>query len=70
MIWPRGDKTTQEQFEKDLLDQHLLYDYDAENPETGAPEKWRYELWIRSEDRVVYVSLPLCPFCRRPALRT
>jgi hypothetical protein len=25
-------------------DLHLIYDYDAHNPETGEPEKWRYEM--------------------------
>ncbi|KAF2010644.1 putative phenol acid carboxylase [Aaosphaeria arxii CBS 175.79] len=41
-------------FDDDIRDTHLVYDYDAENPETGAPEKWRYELWCFSEDRCVY----------------
>lgn len=58
MIWPRDDQATREHFKTDLLDKHLLYDYDAENPETGAPEKWLYELWIRSDDRIVYVNHP------------
>ncbi|EXJ82821.1 hypothetical protein A1O3_06636 [Capronia epimyces CBS 606.96] len=42
------------QFDKDLRDLHLLYDYDAQNPQTGAPEKWRYEMWFFSHDRIVY----------------
>lgn len=42
------------QFDKDLRDLHLLYDYDAQNPNTGAPEKWRYEMWFFSHDRIVY----------------
>ncbi|KAK1462926.1 hypothetical protein CCUS01_08518 [Colletotrichum cuscutae] len=40
-------------FDKDIRDTHLIYDYDAEDAE-GNPEKWRYEMWFFSEDRVVY----------------
>jgi phenolic acid decarboxylase len=40
-------------FEKDINDQHLVYDYDAQDNE-GNPEKWRYEIWFFSKDRVVY----------------
>ncbi|KAJ0337806.1 hypothetical protein COL154_013171 [Colletotrichum chrysophilum] len=40
-------------FDKDIRDVHLIYDYDAED-ENGNPEKWRYEMWFFSEDRVVY----------------
>jgi len=42
------------QFDKDLRDLHLLYDYAAHNPDTGAPERWRYEMWFFSHDRIVY----------------
>lgn len=24
----------------------MIYDYDAQNPETGEAEKWRYEMWV------------------------
>ena len=48
MIWPRNDKSVHEAFKKDIENLHLLYDYDAENPETGEPEKWRYEMWFLS----------------------
>ena len=41
-------------FDEDIRDTHLIYDYDAANPETGEPEKWRYEMWFFSEDRCVY----------------
>jgi len=41
-------------FETDIRDTHLIYDYDAANPETGEPEKWRYEMWFFSENRIVY----------------
>jgi len=41
-------------FDTDIRDTHLIYDYDAANPATGAPEKWRYEMWFFSEDRIVY----------------
>lgn len=40
-------------FDKDIKDTHLIYDYDAESPE-GKPEKWRYEMWFSSSDRIVY----------------
>lgn len=40
-------------FDEDILDTHLIYDYDAQDSE-GNPEKWRYELWCFSSDRVVY----------------
>ena len=40
-------------FDKDILDTHLIYDYDAQDS-NGNPEKWRYELWCFSSDRVVY----------------
>ncbi|KAK1944591.1 hypothetical protein P3T76_004503 [Phytophthora citrophthora] len=40
-------------FDKDIRDLHLIYDYDAESVD-GKPEKWRYELWFFSQDRVVY----------------
>ncbi len=52
MIWPRGNKETAAQFEKDLKDVHLIYYYDAENPQTGAPEKWKYEMHFFSENRI------------------
>jgi hypothetical protein len=33
------------QFDKDIRDVHLIYDYDARSPE-GKPEKWRYEMFV------------------------
>ena len=45
---------TKSQFDKDLKDLHLIYDYDAQNVETGEPEKWRYEMWFFSSERIVY----------------
>ncbi|KAK5452987.1 hypothetical protein LTS15_007136 [Exophiala xenobiotica] len=41
-------------FDQDIRDTHLIYDYDASNPETKQPEKWRYEMWFLSSDRIVY----------------
>ncbi|KAH9807334.1 phenol acid carboxylase [Teratosphaeria destructans] len=41
-------------FDKDIKDVHLLYDYDAVNEKTGEHEKWRYEMWFFSKDRIVY----------------
>lgn len=40
-------------FKDDVLDTHLIYDYDAAD-EHGNPEKWRYEFWFFSQNRVVY----------------
>nr|AFR57471.1 calycin-like protein [Epichloe inebrians] len=40
-------------FETDILDVHLIYNYDAQ-AEDGTPEKWCYELWFFSDKRVVY----------------
>jgi phenolic acid decarboxylase len=40
-------------FTDDILDTHLIYDYNAEDA-SGNPEKWRYEMWFHSEDRIVY----------------
>ncbi|KAL4794315.1 phenol acid carboxylase [Aspergillus venezuelensis] len=43
-------------FETDLLNRHLIYDYNVQNPQgpNRETEKWRYELWFYNEDRVVY----------------
>jgi phenolic acid decarboxylase len=40
-------------FDEDIRDTHLIYDYDAEDAD-GNPEKWRYEMWFFSENRIVY----------------
>jgi len=40
-------------FERDIRDVHLIYDYDAQSAD-GKPEKWRYEMWFFSENRIVY----------------
>ncbi|ORY20199.1 Calycin-like protein [Naematelia encephala] len=53
MIHP-NDPKVKAQWEKDIGDVHLLYDYNAKNPETGADEKWRYEMWFSHEDRITY----------------
>ncbi|WWC57737.1 uncharacterized protein I303_100271 [Kwoniella dejecticola CBS 10117] len=54
MIHPTDDQAVQEQWKKDIGDLHLIYDYDAKNPETNEPEKWRYEMWFSHEDRITY----------------
>jgi hypothetical protein len=36
-------------FDQDIKDVHLIYDDAAHNPQTGEPEKWRYEMWFFSE---------------------
>jgi hypothetical protein len=33
------------QFDKDIRDVHLIYDYDAQDA-NGNPEKWRYEMYV------------------------
>jgi hypothetical protein len=33
------------QFEKDIKDVHLVYDYDAKDAH-GNPEKWKYEMYF------------------------
>ncbi|KAF7318157.1 Phenolic acid decarboxylase padC [Mycena chlorophos] len=40
-------------FKNDILNPHLIYDYQSTDAH-GNPEKWRYELWFFSEDRIVY----------------
>ena len=40
-------------FDEDIRDVHLIYDYAAQD-ENGNPEKWRYEMWFFSENRIVY----------------
>ncbi|KAF9956332.1 hypothetical protein BGZ70_009941 [Mortierella alpina] len=54
MLHPENSAAVKAAFKKDLEDLHLVYDYDAQNVTTGEPEKWRYEIWLRSSDRVVY----------------
>lgn len=44
---------TQEQFDKDLKDLHLIYNYDVE-VEDGKHESWKYEMWFFSRTRIVY----------------
>jgi hypothetical protein len=40
-------------FDKDIRDVHLIYDYNAQSSD-GKPEKWRYEMWFFSHNRIVY----------------
>ncbi|KAG9513679.1 putative phenol acid carboxylase, partial [Aureobasidium melanogenum] len=40
-------------FDQDIKDTHLIYDYAAQAPD-GTPEKWRYEMWFFSSNRIVY----------------
>ncbi|GME62729.1 phenol acid carboxylase [Neofusicoccum parvum] len=47
------DPETKAHWDKDLKDLHMVYDYNAKD-EQGNPEKWRYEIWFQTEDRVVY----------------
>ena len=50
---PTMPSDVQSLFAKDLLDVHLVYDYNVHDAE-GRPEKWRYEIWFFSE--VVHTS--------------
>jgi len=45
--------STEDNFNSDLKDVHLIYDYDAQDDQ-GNPEKWRYEMWFYSFNRIVY----------------
>jgi hypothetical protein len=40
-------------FQTDLHDRHLIYDYDASDA-SGAPQKWRYEMWFENSARINY----------------
>lgn len=56
-----ASSSTQAAFEKDIKNRHLIYDYDVPGSQTssGKEEKWRYEMWFHSEDRIVYkMSVP------------
>ncbi|KAL7424720.1 hypothetical protein Q5752_000404 [Cryptotrichosporon argae] len=53
MIHP-DEPDVKAQWARDIGDVHLIYDYAAKNAETGAPEKWRYEMWFSHEDRCTY----------------
>lgn len=48
------DDKIQTIFDRDMNDLHLIYDYDAQNVETGEAETWRYEMWFFSSSRIVY----------------
>ena len=54
MLWPQNSQSVKKAFAADIENLHLLYDYDVHNAETGQDEKWRYEMWFHSEDRIVY----------------
>lgn len=45
--------STQELFKQDLEDLHLVYDYDVDVGE-GEHEKWRYEMYFQTFERIVY----------------
>lgn len=45
-------------FDADIKDVHLIYDYAAQSPD-GKPEKWRYEMWFQSSNRINYVRTHL-----------
>ena len=42
------DAQTRAQWEKDLKDLHMVYDYNTKDKQ-GNPEKWRYEIWFQME---------------------
>jgi hypothetical protein len=45
------------QFDKDIRDLHLIYDYDAHDS-NGKPEKWRYEMYCISQS--IFISYAGC----------
>ncbi|KAJ5887805.1 hypothetical protein N7495_007846 [Penicillium taxi] len=49
-VYPSLEATT---FDADIRDRHLIYDYAAQDAE-GNPEKWRYEMWFESDNRINY----------------
>lgn len=57
MVLPRVSPTAaadMSDFDRDVRNLHITYDYKAKNVKTGAPEMWRYECWFFSESRLVY----------------
>lgn len=53
-------------FDSDIKDVHLIYDYAAQSPD-GKPEKWRYEMWFQSSNRINYVRIHLLPLPAKPS---
>ncbi|KAH8654077.1 Calycin-like protein [Tricladium varicosporioides] len=47
------DPAVLSQFDRDIRDVHLIYNYNAKDKD-GNPEKWKYEMWFFSEMRIVY----------------
>jgi len=54
-VLPSGT-STDAAFERDISNRHLVYDYSVPGSQTasGKEEKWRYEMWFHSADRIVY----------------
>ncbi len=54
------------QFDKDIRDVHLIYDYHAHDS-NGKPEKWRYEMYFTTfpPAHVSFFS-PFTPFTFSP----
>jgi hypothetical protein len=44
------------QFDKDIRDLHLIYDYDAHDS-NGKPEKWRYEMCLSQPDVHIFQAI-------------
>jgi hypothetical protein len=54
-------------FETDIKDVHLIYDYAAQSAD-GKPEKWRYEMWFFSSNRIVCKLFPFSLSLPQPSI--
>lgn len=50
----RTESLTFPQFDKDIRDVHLIYEYDAKDAE-GNPEKWKYEMYVLEQATSIQV---------------
>jgi hypothetical protein len=42
------DSSVIPQFDRDIRDVHLIYDYDSKDAQ-GNPEKWKYEMYVKCD---------------------
>ncbi|TGO11715.1 hypothetical protein BTUL_0103g00120 [Botrytis tulipae] len=75
-VHAKTDPAILSQFEKDIKDVHLIYDYAAHDA-NGNPEKWKYEMYFAHPTLIIYaihggpmagrVNYQRCSFqCIRP----
>jgi hypothetical protein len=60
MYWPQEDQSVKANFEKDIANVHLIYDYAAKNPETGEND-----VAIHTA-AYLYIDLPLINVLQAP----